>query len=90
MPLDDEKRKDNGKTKRDDILGQYARRAAPGKQVKAEHEVKEGDTLSAIALKYYGSAEREKWMAIYEFNKAAIGDDPNLIEPGLVLKIPEL
>ena len=54
-----------------------------------EHTVAEGDTLSGIALKYYGTAERDDWMAIYEANKAVIGDDPNLIKPGQVLQIPE-
>jgi nucleoid-associated protein YgaU len=49
-----------------------------------------GETLSDIALKYYGSAVKEKYMKIYEANKAVIGDNPNLIKPGQVLKIPEL
>ena len=49
-----------------------------------------GDTLSGIALKYYKSAAREKWMAIYEANKAEIGDNPSLIKVGQVLKIPNL
>lgn len=56
----------------------------------AEHEVAGGETLSAIALKYYKSAAREKWMAIYEANKDVIGDNPGLIKVGQVLKIPEL
>ncbi len=61
-----------------------------GAKIKAEHEVKEGETLSGIALKYYGSAEKEKWMKIYEQNKQVIGDDPGLIKPGMRLRIPEL
>ncbi len=66
-----------------------AGKSVPGK-VKAEHTVASGETLGAIALKYYGSAAKEKWMAIYEANKEVIGDNPNLIKPGQVLKIPEL
>ncbi len=54
------------------------------------YTVKAGDTLSDIALKYYKSAARDKWMAIYEANKAVIGDDHNLIKPGQELKIPKL
>jgi hypothetical protein len=41
----------------------------------AKHTVQAGDTLSAIALKYYGSAVKDKYMHIYEANKAIIGDD---------------
>lgn len=56
----------------------------------AEHTVGGGETLSHIALKYYGSAAKEKWMKIYEANKGVIGDDPNKVRAGQVLKIPEL
>jgi len=56
----------------------------------AEHTVGGGETLSHIALKYYGSAVKEKWMIIYEANKAVIGENPNIIRSGQVLKIPEL
>lgn len=55
----------------------------------AEHTVGADDTLSGIALKYYGNAGRDFWMKIYEANKAAIGDNPGVIKPGTVLKIPE-
>ena len=55
-----------------------------------EYTVAAGDTMGGIALKYYGSAVEEKWMAIYEANKALIGDNPRLIHPGQKLKIPKL
>lgn len=64
--------------------------AAPVQKTIAEHKVVAGDTLSAIALKYYKNAGKPYWMAIYEANKAVIGDTPNLIKPGQVLKILEL
>ncbi len=67
-----------------------AKASQPSVKVKAEHTVKEGETLGGIALKYYGSAVKDKWMKIYEHNKAIIGDNPGLIKPGQVLKIPEL
>jgi nucleoid-associated protein YgaU len=54
-----------------------------------EHTVVAGDTLSKIAQKYYGSGERDEWMAIYEANKKVIGDNPSLIRVGQVLKIPK-
>jgi len=54
------------------------------------YTVVSGDTLSEIALKFYKSAARDKWMAIYEANKDVIGDDYNVIKPGQELKIPKL
>ncbi len=59
-------------------------------KILAEHKVKEGDTLSELALKYYGSAAKDYWTVIYEMNNRAIGDDPNKVKLGLLLKIPEL
>jgi nucleoid-associated protein YgaU len=56
----------------------------------AEHTVSGDETLSHISLKYYGSAAKDKWMIIYEANKDVIGDNPNTIRAGQVLKIPEL
>lgn len=64
--------------------------AAKSSAVKSEHTVVSGDTLSGLAKKYYGSAEREKWMAIYDANKETIGDNPSAIRVGQVLQIPEL
>ncbi|NIM93982.1 MAG: LysM peptidoglycan-binding domain-containing protein [Anaerolineales bacterium] len=62
----------------------------PKRAVKAEHTIESGDTLSGIALKYYGNASEKYYMEIYEFNKDTIGDDPNFIVVGTVLRIPEL
>jgi len=56
----------------------------------AEHKVASGETLSHLSLKYYGSAAKPKYMIIYEANKDVIGDNPNVIVPGQVLKIPKL
>jgi nucleoid-associated protein YgaU len=50
------------------------------------HEVVKGDTLSAIAMKYYGSAN--KYMKIFEANRHIL-DDPDKIKPGQKLTIPE-
>ncbi|MCP4419005.1 MAG: LysM peptidoglycan-binding domain-containing protein [Chloroflexi bacterium] len=69
-----------------------AKQASASKEpaIKAEHTVVSGDTLGGLALKYYGSAVRDKWMVIYEANKEEIGDNPSAIRVGQVLQIPEL
>ena len=51
------------------------------------HDVVSGDTLSAIAKKYYGDAN--KYMVIFEANKPMLSD-PNKIYPGQKLRIPAL
>jgi len=56
----------------------------------AEHTVVGGDTLGGIAQKYYVHATPDYWQLIYQANKAVIGDNPNVVKRGIVLKIPEL
>ena len=51
----------------------------------ATYVVVNGDSLSKIAQREYGDANR--WRAIYEANKDVI-KDPDLIYPGQELKIP--
>ena len=51
------------------------------------HDVVRGDTLSAIAKKYYGDAS--KYPVIFEANKPML-TDPNKIYPGQKLRIPAL
>jgi nucleoid-associated protein YgaU len=50
------------------------------------YTVKSGDTLSDIAQSEMGDAKR--WPELYEANKDAVGKNPDLIHPGLELKIP--
>jgi nucleoid-associated protein YgaU len=53
---------------------------------KAEiYEIISGDTLGAIAKRYYGSAS--KYVKIFEANKDIISD-PNKIYPGQKIRIP--
>ncbi|MCB1959093.1 MAG: peptidoglycan-binding protein LysM [Rhodocyclaceae bacterium] len=49
------------------------------------HTVVRGDTLSAIAKKFYGNAN--KYMVIFEANKPMLAH-PDKIYPGQVLRIP--
>jgi nucleoid-associated protein YgaU len=51
------------------------------------YEVQNGDSLSGIAKDRYGDAE--KWKIIYEANKNKI-KDPDLIEPGQVIELPNI
>lgn len=50
------------------------------------HIVKPGQTLSGIAYKYYGSAD--KWQRIFDANRSRLKDANTLI-PGMRLTIPE-
>jgi nucleoid-associated protein YgaU len=51
------------------------------------YTVQKGDTLSHIAQKHYGKASR--WHAIFEANRDVIGDNPDRILPGQVLRLPD-
>lgn len=51
------------------------------------HTVVSGDTLSKIAMKYYGNAM--KYPVIFEANKPMLAN-PDRIYPGQVLRIPPL
>lgn len=49
------------------------------------YTVKKGDSLSRIAKRVYGDAQQ--WRKIHEANRDII-DNPDLIHPGQVLKLP--
>ncbi|MEU0111419.1 transglycosylase family protein [Streptomyces sp. NPDC006251] len=49
---------------------------------RGDYTVREGDTLSGVAARH-GTT----WQSLYAANKAAIGDDPDVIVPGLRLEI---
>lgn len=59
---------------------------APPQQAKVEYYViQKGDTLSAIAKRYYGKAN--DYPRIFEANREVI-KDPDLIYPGQKIRIP--
>ena len=66
------------------LLGRVAARAPAG----GEYVVQPGDTLSTIAGKRYGDVGPAAWRAIWEANRATIGDDPNRIRVGMRLTLP--
>lgn len=60
---------------------------AQGAQAQAQRTyiVQSGDTLSAIAKRFYGDASA--YMRIFEANRDVLRD-PDVIQPGQTLKIP--
>ena len=52
------------------------------------HVVQRGDTLSALARRFYGRLS--KWPILFVANRAVIGPNPNLIRPGQILWVPEI
>ena len=52
----------------------------------AQDTIQIGDTLSALALKWYGDANL--WSRLFEANRDQVVN-PNLIYPGQVLRIPQ-
>lgn len=56
----------------------------PGRMAPARYTVQAGDTLAGIAARL---AVRGGWPALYAANRRAIGSDPNVIRPGIVLTV---
>lgn len=52
------------------------------------YRIKAGDSLFSIAKHYYGDGNL--WPEIYRLNQAVIGDNPRIIRPCTLLKIPAL
>lgn len=78
----------------DDVIAEEAEIEAPAVEeavpaepetVTVEHKVQQGDTLSGLALKYYGNASQ--WKQILDANPS-LGGKPNKIRIGQVLVIP--
>lgn len=65
---------------------QAAPQSAPAaaKAKSTTYTVVSGDTLSSIARKHH---TKGGWQRLYKDNRAAIGDNPALIRPGLKLKV---
>jgi nucleoid-associated protein YgaU len=82
--LDEVKARVGEMEKRDLLKSQASKNAI------SEHIVVAGETLSAIALKYYGKATPPYYQHIYKHNREVIGENINLIIPGQKLVIPEL
>ena len=71
------------------VIGNDPDRIFPGQVLSipgVTYTVQSGDTLSAIAQRFYGDANR--WPDIHNANRSVIGNDPDRIFPGQVLSIP--
>lgn len=65
---------------------EYPKDQATTETAMKTYTVESGDNLSAIAKQELGDANR--WHEIYELNKDLIGNNPDLIQPGMELKLP--
>ncbi|HSL71841.1 MAG TPA: LysM peptidoglycan-binding domain-containing protein [Longimicrobiales bacterium] len=68
-----------------DVVSGSSSTAPPPSQDRRTVTVQAGDSLSKIAKRELGDAN--KWHAIYDANRDQI-KDPDLIHPGQVLKLP--
>ena len=64
--------------------------AADQFEIIKEHTLTDDDTLSALALHFYGHATPEYWGLIILANKNTIGDKVSDYTPRKVIKIPKL
>jgi NitT/TauT family transport system substrate-binding protein len=76
-------KKESGKSPTGKRVSLSAINLAPGQ----EHTVVAGDTLSHLAVQYYGNSAEPKWMRIYEANRNTI-KNPNYIYIGQKIIIP--
>jgi len=54
------------------------------------HTITPNETLSGLALHFYGHATPEYWNLIIQANKAELGEDVKNYKPGKTIKIPKL
>ncbi len=69
-----------------DSLKQHDEPIPPAPGSVQTYTIRPGDSLSTVAQKFYG--DPTLWRVIYNFNREKIGDNPNAIQAGMVLKVP--
>jgi nucleoid-associated protein YgaU len=68
--------------------GEQAAALAGGSQWFQLYHVEPGDTLSGIALWWFGSSAEHFWRRIWLANRRTIGPNPNLIRSSQWLRLP--
>ncbi len=53
-----------------------------------EHEVAKGDSLSVLSGMDMHYSVQDYWPILYSYNRDRLGNDPDLIYPGIMLRIP--
>lgn len=73
-------------------LAQDSPPETPSKPDKQErwHVVQPGENLTMIAKTYYGAEHASHWITLYNFNRKLIGENPDLIQAGMELLIPDI
>ena len=79
-------RPDDKKPDFSNVTGGSSSTAPKTEKVDRTYTVVAGDSLSGIAKKLYGDAD--KWRLIFEANRDSI-KNPDLIHPGQTFKIPD-
>lgn len=69
-----------------DAMGQATQTVKAEAAAVKKHVVQKGESLSLIAKHYTGDAK--KWKELYEANKQTVGNNPDLIQPGMELVLP--
>ena len=54
------------------------------------HTVQPGENLISIAKAYYGPKYAAHWITLYNLNRNVIGENPDLIQSGMELVIPDI
>ncbi len=70
------------------LVGSFAAQTAQATPCGGQHEVLPGDSLSFLASLGPHYSDASYWPVLFQANRDRIGNDPNLIFPGVMLRIP--
>ena len=79
------------KNAKDQPEGSISSESVPEPEYKDRwHIVQPGENLTVIARVYYGPDHASHWITLYNFNRELIGENPDIVQPGMELKIPDI